>query len=75
MNCTIAADGRSITCHLCGLTSHNANDVRERYCGRCHVFHGDNQEKQLDTRACPVSISGHSTATRKGICFKATRLD
>jgi hypothetical protein len=36
-----AIAGRSITCRLCGLTSHNPNDIRERYCGRCHIFHDD----------------------------------
>lgn len=25
-------------CPLCGATSHNPHDARERYCGRCHVF-------------------------------------
>ena len=30
-----------IKCHTCGLTSWNFNDVRERYCGKCHVFHDD----------------------------------
>lgn len=28
----------SITCPKCGRTSHNPHDVRERYCGACHVF-------------------------------------
>ena len=37
---TIAADGKTITCMRCGLTSHNRTDVAERYCGRCHGFHG-----------------------------------
>ena len=32
-------EGRAIRCNVCGMTSYNANDVRERYCGRCHVFH------------------------------------
>ncbi len=27
-----------LTCPKCGLTSHNSNDVRNRYCGHCHVF-------------------------------------
>lgn len=36
---TIAPDGASITCHRCGRTSHNPNDVEQRYCGACHVFH------------------------------------
>jgi hypothetical protein len=36
---TIAQDGQSITCHRCGLTSHNLNDVRQRWCGKCDSFH------------------------------------
>lgn len=39
---TISQDGQSITCHVCGLTSYNLNDVKNRYCARCHVFHADN---------------------------------
>jgi hypothetical protein len=38
---TYRIDGKSITCLLCGLTSHNPNDVRYLYCGNCHVFHED----------------------------------
>lgn len=29
---------QSITCLKCGMTSHNPNDVREKYCGHCHEF-------------------------------------
>jgi len=29
----------SITCPQCGRTSHNPNDVREKYCGACHQYH------------------------------------
>jgi hypothetical protein len=36
---TISKDGQSITCLICGMTSYNPNDVRERYCGNCHGFH------------------------------------
>ena len=36
---TIAPDGASITCGRCGRTSHNPNDVVQRYCGACHAFH------------------------------------
>lgn len=35
----IAEDGKGITCLLCGMTSNNENDVRERYCGNCHQFY------------------------------------
>lgn len=28
-----------IQCSICGLISYNENDVRERYCGHCHIFH------------------------------------
>jgi len=31
----------AIRCNGCGLTSYNQNDVEQRYCGRCHVFHED----------------------------------
>lgn len=29
------------TCPKCGMTSHNLNDVENRYCGNCHVFEAD----------------------------------
>ena len=38
---SVAPDGLSITCHVCGRTSHHPKDVMERYCGYCHVFHSD----------------------------------
>jgi ribosomal protein L37E len=31
----IASDGESILCVRCGLRSHNENDVKHRYCGKC----------------------------------------
>jgi ribosomal protein L37E len=37
----LGADGRTITCRLCGLTSHHSGDVEKRYCGNCHIFHED----------------------------------
>jgi len=37
----IEASRKSITCLGCGRTSFNANDVAQRYCGFCHVFHDD----------------------------------
>lgn len=29
------------TCPDCGTVSHNPNDVRQRYCARCHFFVDD----------------------------------
>lgn len=29
----------SIVCKTCKLESWNTNDVEQRYCGNCHVFH------------------------------------
>jgi Tfp pilus tip-associated adhesin PilY1 len=40
---TIADHGQSITCHTCNLTSYNPNDVLNRFCARCGVFHDDVQ--------------------------------
>jgi len=42
----IAMDGKSITCHTCGLTSYHPKDVEQRYCGKCHKFHDDEADKQ-----------------------------
>jgi hypothetical protein len=36
---TIASDGSWITCHRCGQTSHNLNDVTHKYCAKCRRFH------------------------------------
>ena len=35
-----------ITCPKCGMTSYNANDIRERYCGNCHQFHDHMEERR-----------------------------
>jgi hypothetical protein len=37
----IEENGEAITCLICGRTSHNLNDVSRKYCGFCHIFHGD----------------------------------
>ncbi|MEA3211296.1 MAG: hypothetical protein QOE70_4353 [Chthoniobacter sp.] len=57
---TISADGRSITCHACGRTSHNSNDVREKYCGHCHRFLSD---PDLDLEARFLAALGHHAKT------------
>lgn len=35
----IGADGKSITCRRCGMTSYYYADVENLYCGNCHIFH------------------------------------
>lgn len=35
----ISPGGDSITCTKCRHTSWSPNDVEQRYCGFCHVFH------------------------------------
>jgi hypothetical protein len=35
---SIASDNSSITCFKCMSTSHHPVDVKEHYCGACHVF-------------------------------------
>jgi protein-arginine kinase activator protein McsA len=29
----------SITCHTCEMTSYNPNDIKHKYCGKCHKYH------------------------------------
>jgi uncharacterized C2H2 Zn-finger protein len=36
------------TCPRCGAVSHNPNDARERYCGRCHAFVGNDPRPRSD---------------------------
>jgi hypothetical protein len=33
---------QGILCMTCGRASWHLEDVRQRYCGNCHVFHEDN---------------------------------
>lgn len=54
MNHTISQDGQSITCHECGRTSHNPNDVRNRYCGNCHEFYHHRPDPEDDD--CLLSV-------------------
>lgn len=35
-----AEETASFTCPKCGMTSHNPNDAREGYCGKCHDWTG-----------------------------------
>lgn len=53
-----------IVCPKCGMVSHNPNDVRERYCGACHVFH----DNLLPTHCfdCGVYLMGGATRHKTG---------
>lgn len=52
----VAKDGSSITFYPCETTSHNRNDVKNRYCAKCHRFiadlwrPGDDPKKFYDPR-------------------------
>ena len=37
----VAPDGSSITFVPCQTTSYNADDIKHRYCAKCHRFIGD----------------------------------
>jgi hypothetical protein len=52
MSYAISADGKRITCGRCGLTSHNPNDVAQRYCGNCKIFHDDPHQAEFDCEEC-----------------------
>jgi predicted RNA-binding Zn-ribbon protein involved in translation (DUF1610 family) len=66
---TISADGKSITCLTCRLTSYNMNDVAQRYCGNCKVFL-DPFEKahEFDCRECGRFIISLCDPYRRDIC-------
>lgn len=44
----------SITCPVCGATSHNPNDVSNGYCGNCHDWTGAMHEVDLKMPFDPV---------------------
>jgi hypothetical protein len=45
------AKGHSIRCLLCKRISANPSDVKEHYCGDCHIFHDDYAQKLELARA------------------------
>jgi ribosomal protein S27AE len=40
----------SFVCPRCAAVSYNLNDIRERYCGRCHVFFDDAERERAAAR-------------------------
>lgn len=36
---SLAHNGKSIMCWVCGKASFNYEDVNLKYCGHCHKFH------------------------------------
>jgi predicted RNA-binding Zn-ribbon protein involved in translation (DUF1610 family) len=65
---TISADGKSITCHTCGLTCHNLNDIAQRYCGRCHPFLDPPDVYEFDCRECGRHIVSLCDPCRVDVC-------
>ena len=47
----IGQDPQSITFHPCGTKSFHPEDVRHRYCARCHRFIEDLRQTALDNIA------------------------
>jgi len=39
-----------IRCLNCNRVSYNPNDIRERYCGYCYVFHEERQQQEQFAR-------------------------
>lgn len=33
--------GTAIECKLCGMTSFHTDDVKQKFCGKCKIFHND----------------------------------
>jgi hypothetical protein len=53
-------------CPTCGAISFNRNDIRERYCGRCHTFHGDPKPPPKARKPKPLrSKEDYASPSRK----------
>ena len=39
----VKKDGKTIgiKCLVCSLISYGEDDIKHKYCGRCHIFHKD----------------------------------
>jgi hypothetical protein len=48
----------SFVCQHCGAESFNPNDIRERYCGRCHAFVDDPPAIRPRPLSDPCAICG-----------------
>lgn len=48
------------TCPRCGMTSYNSDDIANRYCGNCHEFESDQDDKWYEAFADQVHIFGKS---------------
>jgi hypothetical protein len=52
------ADLAHITCPQCGRTTWNRNDVINRYCGWCHMFHADMKKEKRNWLQTILEILG-----------------
>jgi hypothetical protein len=59
---TIAANGKSFVCHLCGWTHFSPGDVAELYCDKCRVFLPD--VEQAADRARKSGVVRDDTSDR-----------
>lgn len=61
----ILNDGRAIHCNTCKTISHNPNDVRERYCAKCHTFHLDEHMREMASRQSDLFLDADDEANRE----------
>ena len=59
-------NGAAIHCLVCGRTSYNINDVKNRYCGCCSVFHDQSAGRCRACRADPNDRTGCSRCRGAG---------
>jgi hypothetical protein len=49
----VSFDGKAIFCRMCGNASHNQNDIENRYCGHCHLFHDNRKLEEFLAKQTP----------------------
>jgi hypothetical protein len=50
MSYTMIDNGRAIRCDQCGSASYNSNDIKHKYCGRCHKYHTSHSVNSSSSR-------------------------
>ncbi len=61
-------EGPAIKCLTCGLTSHHPEDVRHKFCGKCGVFHEDEELKAKVRSHCHTCHNHERTSCGNPDC-------
>ena len=71
----IKSDGQiiGIKCLICEITSYGENDIRDKYCGRCHINHNQTAKSCKSTSKREISVKTDNLKKDTGIDVNSTK--